>query len=270
MASAHSGSGWGTIGSTSLGGLLIKTVSLSSAAPMATVGPLCPAADLCLCLASSISGLQGAEGARKQLFAAVCSPSCWPFKPPRKKETDCEVDPGRKDAGLTPVARSGCFQVMESGRSRARSPLNGLPWLSSGGWVASRIWETASGSGLWDSWPLGSSFSQVSRATSPTAVHTQDRLGQGSSPAGSYRESCHVMGSDLSSGPGAETWVLGLLCQVPAMQFLQVILLFLVLLSAKRGWTNERYCSKSYAAMHSNSLSPELPTRAIGHHHPYL
>lgn len=130
------------------------------------------------------------SGPRMQLFASVCRPSCWPAKParasssPKEGETDSEVDPGRKGTGLTPVAKCGCFQGTGSGSGGTGPPLNVLSWLSALGGAASGSWERASGFGPWDSWPLGGGFSQAPLAISPTAVHTQDGLGQGRGPAG--------------------------------------------------------------------------------------
>lgn len=131
----------------------------------------------------------------------VCSylqPSCWPTKPPstssspREGETDCEVGPGRKSAGLAPMAKSGSFQGTGSGSGGAWPPLNVLPWLPAVGAVASRCWERTSGFCPWDSWPPGGGFSPTPLAISPAAVHTQDRLGQHRDPAGlRVSLSCH-------------------------------------------------------------------------------
>ena len=178
------------------------------------IGPHCPAADLCLCLDSPISGPWGARGARIQLFAALAAglPSLpGPLPPPEKGTPTSKWTL----AGRALTHTHGQIWLLPGHRLRQwrGQSLSECPALAlSTRWSCLRSWERASGFGPWDSQPLG-----VPLAISPTAVHTQDRLGQGRGPAGPYRVPCHVTDSGLTSGPGMETWILGLLCQVLAM-----------------------------------------------------
>lgn len=226
MASAHSGSGLGIIGTASLPICLqMETVSPSSTRPTATMpvaGPLCPAADLCLCPVSPIGGLRGVGGVRHsfchclqpQLLA--CQASEGPLLPQ-----------GRGDRLQSRPWQEGCWACSHGQiwllpghgvrKWWGQAPSHVLSWLSALGGVTSGNWESASGFSPWDSWPLGCGVSQALLAISPTAVHTQGRQGQGRGPAGSSREPCPVTGSDLSSDLGGEVWVLGVPCQILAM-----------------------------------------------------